>query len=274
MAYGGGKWESRAGRARAAGKSKRKRTKTAKRSKRRASAPRARKRKPAERSVRSTRTRRTTKKKQKAVSFYDVNTGKRVTVAKADYAEAYADPELTTKKPKMVYRYNPETGRKVRVAETSEEATAWSSKKPPKGSAGILLRGYQVGGAAGAKLVVEKAAERVIRQSSRRINTAVKSITTKGLAAAGLTSLSAAALIAAGLISYGLASQAFYPQATDALKLDAALKNYLALKRSLATRLGRPLTRDELRQIYQKYQETVVRIRAHDPMINQRPGRE
>lgn len=274
MAYGGGKWESRAGRARAAGKSKRKRTKTARKSKRRASAPRAKKRKYAKRSVRSTRTRRTTKKKQKAVSFYDVNTGKRVTVAKADYAEAYADPELTTKKPRMVYRYNPETGRKVKVAETSEEATAWSSKKPPKGSAGILLRGYQVGGAAGAKLVVEKAAERVIRQSSRRINTAVKSITTKGLAAAGLTSLSAAGLIAAGLISYGLASQAFYPQATDALKLDAALKNYLALKRSLATRLGRPLTRDELRQIYQKYQETVVRIRAHDPMINQRPGRE
>ncbi len=272
MTYGGNKWAKRRGPAHRAGKRKKSNTKTAKR--RRAPSARRAKKSTRRKSAKRTSRKRTTKRTTKAVSFYDVNTGKKVAVAKRDYADAYADPDLTATKPRMVYRYNPETGRKVRVAETSEEATAWSSKKPPKGSAGILLRGYQVGGAAGAKLVVEKAAERAIRGSSRKINAAVKSITTKGLAATGLTSLSAAGVIAAGLVAYGLASQAFYPQATDALKLDAALKNYIALRRSLVARLGRPLTRDELRTIFQKYQETVIRIKAHDPFINQRPGRE
>lgn len=174
----------------------------------------------------------------------------------------------------MVYRYNPDTGRKQRVADTSEEAETWSAKKPPKGVGGILVRGYQKGGAAGAALVGTKVTEKVLRASSRRINTAVKSLTKKGLAAAGLTASTATAVIAAGLVAYGLGSQAFYPQKTDALKLDAALKNYLALKKSLPAKLGRPLTRDELRAIYARYVETVVKIKAHDPMINQRPGRE
>lgn len=208
------------------------------------------------------------------MSFYDVNTGRKVRVAKADYADAYADPDLTTKKPRMVYRYDPDTGRKKRVPETSEEAETWSSRKPPRGVGGILVRGYQKGGAAGASLVATKVTEQVLRKSARRINTAVAKIAKGGLAAAGLTATTSAALIAAGLVAYGLGSQAFYPQATDALKLDAALKNYLALKRAMVKRLGRELTRDELRTIYQKYQETVIRIKAHDPFINQRPGRE
>jgi len=208
------------------------------------------------------------------VSFYDVNTGKKVSVPKRDYADAYADPELTTKKPRMVYRYNPDTGRKQRVPDTSEEAEAWSAKKPPKGYGGILVRGYQKGGAAGAALVTQKVTEKVLRASSRKINAAVKKAVAGGMGAVGLTATTSAAVIAAGLVAYGLASQAFYPQATTGLKLDAALKNYIALKKNLATRLGRPLTRDELRAIFAKYQETVVRIKAHDPMINQRPGRE
>jgi len=275
MSYGGTKWEKPVGRARSAGKRKKKRTRTAKR--RRGSSARRAKKKPTtkKRGARRTRSTRATRKRTtKAVAFYDLNTGKKVAVAKADYADAYADPELTTKKPRMVYRYNPDTGRKQRVADTSEEAEAWSAKKPPRGAAGILLRGYQKGGAAGAALVANKVTEKVIRSSSRRINTAVKSLTKKGLAAAGLTTTTAASIVAAGLIAYGLGSQAFYPQRTDALKLDAALKNYLALRKSLPAKLGRPLTRDELRAIYAKYVETVVKIKAHDPMMNQRPGRE
>lgn len=239
------------------------------------------------RSSRSTATRKPRKKKatRATLKFYDVNTGKKVSVAKADYDAALADPELTTKKPRMVYRYNPETGRKVKVPETSLEATEWSSRKPPKGAAGLLLRGYQVGGQAGATLVAGKLAERVVRSSTRSINKLAGQALKFGLkvvpatqaaaAAAGIsTATAAASLIAAGLIAYGLGKQAFYPQATDALKLDAALKNYLALRRKMAASLGRPLTKAELQRIYQAYLETVVRIKAHDPFVNQRPGRE
>jgi len=291
MSYGANKWAKPAGRARPAAKSKKSSTRTA-RARRAGSAraaPKRTKKKaaPKKRSSRSTATRkRAAPKKKKAtrktIAFYDVNTGKKVSVAKADYDAALADPELTTKKPRMVQRYNPETGRKVKVPETSLEAAEWSSKKPPKGSAGLLLRGYQVGGQKGAELVASKITEKVLRSSSSKINKALAkyggaaaSAVSTAAATAGIpTSAAAAALIAAGLISYGLASQAFYPQATDALKLDAALKNYLALKRNLATRLGRPLTAPELKRIYQAYQETVVKIKAHDPFINQRPGRE
>lgn len=272
MTYGGNKWAKRRGPARRAGKRKKSNTKTAKR--RRAPSARRAKKSTRKRSAKRTSKKRSTRTSSRVVAFYDINTGKKVSVPKRDYADAYADPDLTTKKPRMVYRYNPDTGRKTRVPDTSEEAEQWSSKKPPKGYGGILVRGYQKGGAAGAALVTQKVTEKVLRASSRKINTAVKKLVSGGMAAAGLTGLTSAGLIAAGLVSYGLASQAFYPQATDALKLDAALKNYLALKRSLAARLGRPLTRDELRTIFQKYQETVVKIKAHDPFINQRPGRE
>jgi len=257
MSYGGGKWDTRAGRARSAGKSKRKRTRTGKKSRRPASARRASKPKSRKRSAKRASTRRTTKrtpkKRQKIVAFYDVNTGKKVAVSKAEYADAYADPDLTTKKPRMVYRYNPDTGRKQRVPDTSEEAATWSSRKPPKGSAGLLLRGYQVGGAAGAKMVAEKAVEKAIRSSSRKINTAVRKAVTRGASAAaavtGLTATSALGIIGAGLVAYGLGKEAFYPQATVGLRLDAALKNYMALRRALVKRLGRELTRDELRAI-------------------------
>jgi hypothetical protein len=278
MSYGAKTWAKRAGRARSAGKRKKSSTRRAK-PRRASSAPRAKKKRTRKAKASTNtraRSRRSVSKKRatKAVAFYDLNTGKKVAVAKADYQDAYADPELTTKKPRMVYRYNPDTGRKQRVADTSEEAETWSAKKPPKGVGGILVRGYQKGGAAGAALVTTKVTEKVLRSGSRRINAAVKSLTKKGLAAAGLTTGTAASIVAAGLIAYGLGSEAFYPQRTDALKLDAALRNYLALKKSLPAKLGRPLTRDELRAIYAKYVETVVKIKAHDPMINQRPGRE
>jgi len=272
VTYGGNKWAKRRGPARSAGKRKKKRTTTGKR--RRAPSARRAKKSTRKRSARRTSKKRTTRTSSRVVAFYSVDTGKKVSVAKRDYADAYADPGLTTKKPRMVYRYNPDTGRKQRVADTSEEAETWSAKKPPKGVGGILVRGYQKGGAAGAALVTQKVTERVLRASSRKVNTAVKKLVASGMGAAGLTATTSAAVIAAGLVAYGLASQAFYPQATTGLKLDAALKNYTALKKSLATRLGRPLTRDELRTIFQKYQEMVVRIRAHDPMTNQRPGRE
>lgn len=198
-------------------------------------------------------------------------------VAKRDYPDALADPELTQQKPKMVYRYNPETGRKTRVAETSPEAQEWSSRKPSRGFAGELQRGLQLGGKAGAGLVATKATERIVRASSRQINRAVKELGKKAVSAAagvGLTGTTAAAAIAAGLIAYGLGREAFYPQATVALRLDAALKNYLAVRRAMARQLGRALTSTELKQIYAKYLETVVRIKAHDPFVNQRPGRE
>lgn len=177
----------------------------------------------------------------------------------------------------MVYRYNPETGRKVRVPESSEEAQQWSSRKPSRGFAGELERGLQLGGKAGAGLVATKATERIVRASSRQINRAVKAAGKKAISAVagiGLTGTTAAAAIAAGLIAYGLGREAFYPQATVGLRLDAALKNYLAVRRAMAKQLGRALTSTELKQIYAKYLETVVRIKAHDPFANQRPGRE
>lgn len=272
MTYGGTKWAKRRGPARRAGKRRKSNTRTAKR--RRAPSVRRAKKSTKRRSAKRTSRRTTRKRTVKAVSFYDVNTGKKVSVPKSDYADAYADPDLTTKKPRMVYRYNPDTGRKQRVPDSSEEAETWSSKKPPKGYGGILVRGYQKGGAAGASLVATKVTEKALRASSRKINTAVKKLVSSATGAAGLTATTSAAVIAAGLVAYGLGSQAFYPQATTGLKLDAALRNYIALRKSLATRLGRPLTRDELRTLYAKYQETVIRIKAHDPTVNQRPGRE
>lgn len=274
VTYGAKTWAKRAGPARRAGKRKKRRTKTVKRRSVR-SAPRAKK-STRRRSAKRTRTSRRAPKRQavKALAFFDVNTGKRVKVAKADYQDAKADPELTTKQPRMVYRYDPDTGRKKKVPDTSDEAAEWSTRKPPRGVGGILVRGYQKGGAAGTALVASKVTEKVLRSSSRKINTAVKQLTKKGLAAAGVSATSAGLVIGAGLIAYGLGSQAFYPQRSDALKLDAALKNYLALRKSLPAKLGRPLTRDELRSIYARYVETVVKIKSHDPMMNQRPGRE
>jgi len=200
-------------------------------------------------------------------------------VARADYTEAQADPELTTDKPRMVYRYNPATGRKQRVADTSDEATEWSSRKPSRGIAGILQRGYQTGGTEGAKLVATKTVERTLRQSSRRVNTAAKKIAKRvvggaGALVPGLTVPTAAGILAAGLIAYGLGKEAFYPQKTLGARLDKALQNYLAVRRHLAKQLGRPLTKDELRAVHNQYVETVVRLKAHDPFTYQRAGRE
>lgn len=284
MSYGGKKWARQPSRARRAGKRRGSNTKTGRKSTsssaRRATKSAKRKSSTKRRTSRSTATRKRTRSRKKAtrtLTFYSTATGKRVSVAKRDYADALADPELTQQKPKMVYRYNPETGRKVRVPETSVEAQEWSSRKPSKGFAGELQRGLQLGGKAGTTLVATKVAERAIRTSSRQINKAVKELGKKAVKAAagvGLTGTTAAAALAAGLIAYGLTKEAVYPQATVALRLDAALKNYLAVRRAMAKQLGRELTSIELRTLYNKYLETVVRIKSHDPTVYLRPGAE
>jgi len=274
MSYGGKTWGQPAGRVRAAAKRKRKRTKTATRS-RSASARRVKKKRTPKAPKVTRRKKSAAKKKaRRTQTFYDVDTGKRVKVAKADYDEALADPQLTTTKPKLVYRYNPTTGRRVHVPETSTEAEEWSSKKPPKGFAGTLYRGASLGGSAGAALVGQELGKKVLRSSAGKINRAVTTIAKRGVASLGLTGVTAAGVIAAGLISYQLGKQAFYGQATEGARLDAALKNYLALKRHLVAQLGRPLTKDEARTIFSKYQEMVIRIKANDPTTYLRPGAE
>jgi len=183
-----------------------------------------------------------------------------------------------------VTRYNPETGRKVKVAANSAEAATWSTRKPPKGFAGTLYQGFQIGGAAGTAHVTGKVADKVTRKVSTSLARAGKKLSGQAakygipaVAAAGQAAglglaATTGAILAAGLVAYGLGSQAFYPQRAEGDRLDAALKNLLAARRAMETRLGRKLTSGENQVLYNAYKETVVRIKAHDPELGLRPG--
>jgi len=213
----------------------------------------------------------------KARKFYDVNTGKLVKVAKADYAEALADPELTTKKPKMVSRYNPETGRKVKVAETSAEADEWPTRKPAKTLQGLISQGAQIGGSAGAGYVGTRVAKKVEQKVAQTVSSAFRkgaAVAVKGVAAASgiSTGAATASIIAAALVGWNLGKAINYAVGNLDQRLDQALRNYVSARREVERRLGRPLTAAELRPMYNAYKEVVVRLKANDPSTYLRPG--
>jgi len=185
---------------------------------------------------------------------------------------------------RKVTRYNPETGRKVKVPADSAEAATWSSRKPPKGFAGTLYQGFQIGGGAGAAHVAGKVGEKVTRKVSTSVASAGRKLAQRGakygipavVAAGEAAGLGAAAtvgtILSAALVAYGLGTEAFYPQRSKADRLDAALKALLDSRRAAEKRLGRKLTADENRVFYNAYKETVVRIKANDPELGLRPG--
>ena len=172
----------------------------------------------------------------------------------------------------------------MKVAADSAEAAAWSTRKPPKGFAGTVYQGFQIGGSAGAVHVGTKAADKVTRKVSRSLVTAGRKLANQtakyGLPAAaaagqaaGLSvSATAATILAAALVGYGLGSSAFYPQKGQGARLDAALKNLLSARKQAKARLGRDLTPAENMVLYNAYKETVVRIKANEPGMNLRPG--
>lgn len=284
MSYGGKTWGKPKSRARRAGKSKSSRTKTARKSKR-ASAPRARKRatrkgKATKRSSRSTVTRakkkRAPKKKKQQNYGYDPETGDKVYFADVEGGDL-AYEQLLPKKPHTVSRYDPATGRKMRVPVTSSMATDWPSRKPAKTAAGLLKQAAGLGGTAGATYLAETTA----RQVGRKVTSSAKRAIQKGAAAglgvvaraAGVSSTTAgAAIIAAALTGWNLGKAINYAVGNLDMRLDQALRNYLAARREAQAKLGRPLTKAELATMYQAYKETVVRIKSQDPQTFLRPG--
>lgn len=286
MSYGGKTWGKQSSRARSAGKRKRSRTKTARKSKSR-SAPRARKKRtrkasaPLKRSSKrakssSTRKKRATKKKKQRTFGYDPETGDKVYFADIEGGDLEYET-LLEKKPRTVSRYDPSTGRKVKVPVTSSMATDWPSRKPAKTVAGLLKQAAGLGGTAGATYLAESATKRV----GRTVTATAKRAVSKGLGAgigevaksSGLSkNVVAGTVIAAALVGWNLGKAINYAVGNLDMRLDQALRNYLAARREAQAKLGRPLTKAELATMYQAYKETVVRIKSQDPQTFLRPG--
>lgn len=285
MSYGGKTWGKQSSRARSAGKRKRSRTKTARKSKSR-SAPRARKKRtrkasePLKRSSKrarssSTRKKRASKKKQRTFG-YDPETGDKVYFADIEGGDLEYET-LLEKKPRTVSRYDPSTGRKVKVPVTSSMAKDWPTRKPAKTVAGLLKQAAGLGGTAGATYLAESATKRVGRQ----VTAAAKRAVSRGLGAgigevaksSGLSkNVVAGTVITAALVGWNLGKAINYAVGNLDMRLDQALRNYLAARREAQAKLGRPLTKDELARMYAAYKETVVRIKSQDPSTFLRPG--
>jgi len=286
MSYGGKTWGKPSSRARPAAKSKRSRTKTAKRSKRASARPvkKTRKRKvsPTKRTSKRTVTKRAPKKKRarkakkKQAYGYDPETGDKVYFADVESGDL-AYTELLEKKPRTVSRYDPSTGRKVKVPVTSSMATDWPSRKPAKTAAGLLKQAAGLGGGAGVTYLAETTA----RQAGRKVTSSVKRALTKGAGAglgviaraAGVSSTTAAgAIVAAAITGWNLGKAINYAVGNLDMRLDQALRNYLAARREAEAKLGRKLTKSELGAMYAAYKDTVVRIKSQDPQTFLRPG--
>jgi len=289
MGYGAKTWARQTTRAKGAAKRKRSRTKTAKKS-RRSSAPRAKKkRKKATRASASKK--RTTRaapkkkkakkpraaKKKKAPTFgYDPETGDKVYFADVEGGDLEYE-QLLEKKPRTVSRYDPETLRKVKVPVTSSMARDWPTRKPAKKLSGLIKQGLGLGGVTGAQYV----GTAVAKYTGRRVRTVAKTALTRGAGAglkqlataAGVSSGTAAAgIVAAALVGWNLGKAINYAVGNLDMRLDQALRNYLAARKEAAAKLGRPLTKAELGTMYAAYKETVVRIKSQDPQTFLRPG--
>jgi len=283
MSYGGKTWGSRAGRAKAAGKRKKKSTPTAKKSKR-GSAPRAKKKKPkAGKPVKPTRPKKNKppkkpKKKKPRTFGYDPETGDKVYYADVDGGDMELE-QLLDKKPHTVSRYDPSTGRKVKVPVTSSMATDWPTTKPAKTPAGLLRQAAGLGGGAGVAYLGERAATTIGRKVTRTVQNALTKGAGAGLGvlarAAGVsTGTAGAAIIAAALTGWNLGKAISYAQGNLDLRLDAATRNLVHARNEAAKKLGRPLTPAEVKAMYDQYKQVIVRLKANDPTTYLRPGAE
>lgn len=284
MSYGGKTWGRLPSRARRAGKRKASRTKTARKSRRASARPakkkRTRKVRATKRSSRSTATRKkkrkSTKKKKQRTFGYDPETGDKVYFADVEGGDLEYET-LLEKKPRTVSRYDPSTGRKVKVPVTSSMAKDWPTRKPAKTVAGLLKQAAGLGGTAGATYLAESATKRVGRQ----VTATAKRAVSKGIGAgigqvassSGLSkNVVAGTIITAALVGWNLGKAINYAVGNLDMRLDQALRNYLAARREAQAKLGRPLTKAELATMYQAYKETVVRIKSQDPQTFLRPG--
>lgn len=181
-------------------------------------------------------------------------------------------------------RYNPETGRKQKVPADSEEADLWPSRKPSKGTRGIIQRAAAIGGEEGVKFataaLTKKVYQKVVRKGARAIDTAIKRGVQRGVGtvvSAGATygvGATSAAVLAAAAAGYLVGSGIVNARVNQEEKLDRALQALLAARRKATAELGRALTKDEYQVLYRKYQELVARIKSGDPTVHLRPGME
>jgi len=184
----------------------------------------------------------------------------------------------------MVSRYNPETGRKQKVPRDSEEADLWPSRKPSKGTRGIIQRAASIGGEEGVKFATaalsKKVYQKVVRKAGRTIDLGIKRGIAKGAGkvagavatyGAGATT---AAILTAAIGGYLLGSGIVNARANQEEKLDRALRALHAARREAEAKLGRALSKEEYRKIYDKYAELVARIKSGDPRLDLRPGAE
>lgn len=182
----------------------------------------------------------------------------------------------------MVSRYNPETGRKTKVPADSEEADLWPTRKPSKGTRGIIQRAASIGGEEGVKFATaalsKKVYQKVVRKASRGIDLGIKRGIAKGVGAATAAAAeigvgaTAAAILAAASLGYLTGSGIVNARENREAKLDRALQALLAAKREAKKRLGRELTKAEYQVLFRKYQDLVARIKGGASSL--RPGAE
>lgn len=165
----------------------------------------------------------------------------------------------------------------------SEEAELWPTRKPSKGTRGILQRAASIGGEEGVKFATaalsKKVFQKVTRKAARAFDVTVKKGIQKGVGTVAGTAATygvgatSAAILAAAAGGYLIGVGAMRGATRDE-KLDRALQQLTAARREATRQLGRPLTKAENRVLYEKYLDLVARIRAGDPTAALRPGME